>query len=141
MSGPDSIRIVLKGARHDAGAAIKALRHFAAETGLPAALQNDLSIIVDEVVSNWLGHGHAGGKPSEMEIQARLNAGQLHLRFADSGPPYNPLLAPAPYRNLPLEKRPPGGMGVLLVRELTDLQTYARVGDRNVLELRRSIGK
>ena len=62
-------------------------------------------------------------------------ARRLLLRFEDSGPAFNPLAAPPPDLESPLGQRQLGGLGVHLVRALTASQRYARVGDRNVLEL------
>jgi anti-sigma regulatory factor (Ser/Thr protein kinase) len=135
-----SFRIVLRGAQSDAGDAVAAIGRFAAGAGLPAALQNDLAVIVDEVVSNWLGHGGAAGVPtSEMQIEFSLDADRLRLRFSDNAPPFDPLAAAPPDFSIPPDRRPIGGLGLHLLRALTDSQRYARVDGRNLLELERSI--
>lgn len=136
-----STRILLSGPEARVGEALEPLRRFAAQAGLPEALRGDLMVIADEVVSNWLKYGRAGAQAPEMEILARIDEGQLRLSFADTGPAFDPLAAPPPDLDVPLEERPVGGVGVLLVRELTESQRYARIGDRNVLELTRSIPK
>ena len=129
------MRIVLRGPAASAGEAREALRRLAEGAGLPDAVRHDLLVVADELVGNWLKYGRAGAKEPEMEIQACVDASRLLLRFADTGPAFNPLAAAPPDLDVPLEERAIGGLGLLLVRELTDTQRYARVGDRNVLEL------
>jgi len=130
-----STRIVLQGACAGAGVALEQLRRFCAQAGLATGLQHDLLVIADEVVSNWLKYGCAGAQRPEMEIQVSVGPGRLLLRIADTGPAFNPLAAAPPDLDAPLEQRQTGGYGLHLVRALTGFQRYARVGDRNVLEL------
>jgi len=134
-----SFRLVLHGAQAKASSAIAATCHFALEARLSANLQNDLCVIVDEVVANWLCHGCAAAPASEMEIEMSLDGEQLLLRFSDTAPPFDPLAQAAPDLAIPPDRRPVGGLGLHLIRTLTDSQRYAREGDRNLLELRRSI--
>jgi len=53
----------------------------------------------------------------------------------DDGKPFDPLQAPPPDLSLPLERRPIGGLGIHLIRNLMDEVSYARVGGRNVLKM------
>lgn len=130
-----ALRIVVRGEGASSGDALLPLRRFSAEAGMPARVQHDLLLIADEVVSNWLKYGRAGTRAGELEVEVRVEPGRLLLRFEDSGPAFNPLAAPPPDLESPLGQRQLGGLGVHLVRALTASQRYARVGDRNVLEL------
>lgn len=134
-----SLRVVLRGPNAGVEGASEALRRFADAAALPADLLNDLLVIVDEVISNWLKYGRAGPRAPEMEIQASVAAERLTLRFSDTGPAFDPLFAPSPDLDVPLDERPVGGLGLYLVRALTDSQHYARLDGRNVLDLSRSI--
>jgi len=130
-----STRIVLRGACAGAGIALEPLRRFSAQAGLPAGLQHDLLVIADEIVSNWLKYGCAAAQTAEMDIQVSVEPSRLLLRFADTGPAFNPLAAAPSDPDASLEQRQAGGYGLHLVRALAGFQRYARVGDRNVLEL------
>jgi len=134
------MRIVLRGPRPSVADASEALRRFARATGLPKELLHDLLVIADEVVSNWLKYGRTGAKEPEMEIQASVEPSRLLLRFTDTGPAFNPLEVESPDLDIPLEERPIGGLGVHLVRALTDSQRYERTNGRNMLVLSRTIG-
>ena len=53
------------------------------------------------------------------------------LTVTDDGHPFNPLEAPEPKTDLPIEDRPIGGLGIHLLRELSDGMTYERRNGRN----------
>ena len=53
----------------------------------------------------------------------------------DDGKPFNPLDAPPPNLDLPIDERPIGGLGIFLMKSLTSAMDYRREGDRNTLTL------
>ncbi len=69
------------------------------------------------------------------EISLRREGGRLHIRFTDDGAPFNPLDAPEPGLEGDAEKRAVAGLGVHLVRELTDAAAYRREAGRNILDM------
>jgi phosphoserine phosphatase RsbU/P len=138
---PPPLVIRLHGAGVKFSNAIEPFRSFAERSGLPEELRNDVMVIVDEVLSNVLKHGSVAREQVELEIQLSIEDGALVLRFADSGTPFNPLSAAAPALELAESERPPGGVGIHLVKALTDSQRYARENGRNVLVLTRSVAQ
>ena len=57
------------------------------------------------------------------------------MEVIDDGHAFNPLEAPPPDLSLPMEKRPIGGLGIHLLRELSDGITYERRNGTNRLVL------
>ena len=57
----------------------------------------------------------------------------------DDGAPFDPLQAPEPDTSRPVEERPVGGLGILIVRRLMDEITYHRAGGRNRLTMRKKL--
>jgi anti-sigma regulatory factor (Ser/Thr protein kinase) len=54
---------------------------------------------------------------------------------SDDGVSFNPLAVAPPDTTSPLEQRQLGGLGIHLVRSLTDEATYLRQDGRNVIRL------
>ena len=52
---------------------------------------------------------------------------------------FNPLDAPYPKLDLPIEQRPIGGLGVFIVKSVADSVDYRRDGGRNVVTVRKKI--
>jgi sigma-B regulation protein RsbU (phosphoserine phosphatase) len=53
------------------------------------------------------------------------------LTFSDRGRAFNPLENQEPDINLPLEKREPGGLGLLIVKKTMDTMQYNRENGTN----------
>jgi sigma-B regulation protein RsbU (phosphoserine phosphatase) len=131
----------LKGADITIGNALDPVNGFAERAGLPSELRNDVLVIVDEVLSNLLKYASPDRDKLEVEIQMSIEKGALVLRFVDSGAPFDPLSATASQPEIPVEKRQAGGLGIHLIKALTDSQRHTREDGRNVLVLTRSIAR
>ncbi len=108
---------------------------FGAAQGLPAGVVNALNVVLDEAVSNAINHGYEAGVRGEIAVRLRRAPEGVSVEVEDDGKPFDPLQAPPPDLSLPLERRPIGGLGIHLIRNLMDEVSYARVGGRNVLKM------
>ena len=103
------------------------IRHFIEET--VAAFKADPSAVldvlqaVDEAATNIIVHGYRG-QPGMIEIEVRREGDSLVVRLRDQATPFDPTAVPPPDLTLPLEKRPLGGMGIYLARQLMDEMTH-----------------
>ena len=111
------------------------VERFGAEQRLPASVVNALNVALDEAVSNAINHGYEAGAPGEIAVRLRRDADRVEVEVEDDGRPFDPLQAPPPDLSLPLERRPIGGLGIHLIRNLMDEVSYARIGGRNVLKM------
>jgi anti-sigma regulatory factor (Ser/Thr protein kinase) len=113
------------------------LAAFAARARVPGGAQLDLRLVLDELLSNLHKYARRDGHPPAVTIAARVAREEVELEIADDGPAFDPLSAPPPAADLELEERPIGGLGIHLVRQLTDQATYERAGGWNRLRLRK----
>ena len=98
-------------------------------------LASEMRLIAEEGLANVLRHAYAPGEEGEIEVVLALSETEVRLELRDSGRPFNPLEHPEPDLETPTEERPVGGLGIHLIRSLTDVQTYVRRGPVNVLVL------
>jgi len=140
MTIPPPMLVRFQGSDATTANALQAVQEFAERAGLPDAMRSDLLVVTDEIVSNLLKYGGLPRERVELEVRASIEQGALTLQFADNGRPFDPLSAPPPALELPVKQRPIGGLGIHLVRSLTDKQRYARSDGRNVLVLTRAVG-
>ncbi|NLX48950.1 MAG: ATP-binding protein [Methanospirillum sp.] len=94
----------------------------------------DLQLAVEEAVANTLLHGY-GGAPGEVRVTIRAARRATEVRIEDRAPPFDPLSFPEPDRDSDLGERRIGGLGIYLVRRLTDDATHRRSEGWNVLTL------
>lgn len=87
------------------------------------------AVIVDEIVSNIV---RCSGSPT-FELGYGVADGRRQFVFTDAGKPFNPLDVPEPDVTAPAEKRAIGGLGIFLVKKMSERVAYSRAGDRNVL--------
>ena len=96
-----------------------------------APLAPSLHIILDEIASNIVKH--SGASSFELALEFTKDPAGVKIVFADDGMPYDPLAHADPDTSLPADKRPIGGLGIMMVKKLSDSVAYERARDRNVL--------
>ena len=108
--------------------------------GVDAAATYDLLLAINEVATNIVVHGYRG-RPGEIEIKMRQLGDAIELRLCDQAPLFDPTGVPAPNLNLPLDKRPFGGMGVHVTRQIMDSMRYRATpeGGNELILVKRAI--
>lgn len=122
------------------GAGLDALEAALRLGGVPNGTVLDLRLVAEEVLTNLAKYGHGDGEEHFVRLRLALTAGEVTLEFTDDGRPFDPLAATAPEPE-PGAERAEGGLGLLLVRSLMDACEYARRGGRNVLVLKKRVGR
>jgi len=95
------------------------------------AIAPALHIFLDEICSNIVKHSGASG--FEIDIEFLNDPASVKIVFVDDGKPYDPLTHEDPDTTLPAEDRPIGGLGILMVRKMSNSMSYMRKFDRNFL--------
>lgn len=94
-------------------------------------IANKVSIAVDEIYSNIINYSGA----EIATVSYSIKDGKLYITFTDDGIPYNPLEAEEPDVTLPIEKRQIGGLGIFMVKKMTESMEYTYEDDKNILKL------
>jgi len=93
-------------------------------------------IVLEELITNLLKYGYsADTSPRTVEITLSMEGDQLLIELVDDACPFDPLAAPAPELDQPTAARPIGGLGLYIVRSLTEGMRYRRIDNRNVTQL------
>ena len=108
---------------------------FAADSNMPAGAAQKMNIVLDELLNNTISYGFEDAEGHEIQLAIESNEDHVTLRISDDGIPFNPFTLSNPDTSLSIEERDIGGLGVMLVKELTDSQVYQRLSDRNVITL------
>jgi anti-sigma regulatory factor (Ser/Thr protein kinase) len=121
-----------------------ALEDFARDQGLDERNVFQLSLCLDELLTNTINYGYIDRVNPDDSCDISVSFGRLDNRLLvileDDGQPFDPLQeADAPDLEADLESRSIGGLGLHLVRTFMDACRYMRVDDRNRLELEKQI--
>ena len=93
-------------------------------------------LLVEELFANSVFHGYGGDSDEPVWLTVDVDAGACRLIYEDSAPAYNPFAIEEPDLDAAApEDRPIGGLGIVFLNELSSDRSYARRGDRNVIEM------
>lgn len=101
------------------------------EHNAPKRVVEQMKVVTDEIFSNIVFYSGA----TAVTLGCEAGEGYARLRFSDNGRPYDPTQKPDPDVTLPPEEREAGGMGIYIVRKLTDGLSYYYADGLNVLTL------
>ncbi|MGH8699537.1 MAG: ATP-binding protein [Burkholderiales bacterium] len=103
--------------------------------GVAAAVVGEMRLVAEEGLSNVIRYAYADSARHSIEVTVEIGGGEIRLVLRDDGRPFNPLAAPAPDLDGPIEQRSGGGLGIHLLKNLVDRADYRREDDANVLRL------
>ncbi|MGQ0592993.1 MAG: ATP-binding protein [Gammaproteobacteria bacterium] len=91
------------------------------------------NLALEEILANVISYAYGDSKEHHISVCLLVEEGELTVEVEDDGRPFNPLEAPEPDIQKPLEERRAGGLGIHLVRNLMDRLEYQRQDGRNLL--------
>ena len=97
---------------------------------------NKANIVADEIYSNIVNYSGA----KNASVSCRVDDGKLYMTFTDDGIPYNPLDAENPDITASAEQREIGGLGIFMVKKMTESMEYAYEDNKNILKLVIALG-
>lgn len=109
---------------------------------IPADFVFPVNLVLDELVTNALTHGRAGGGGDphpRIELAAERMPGAVVLTLCDNGAPFDPTGVAPPDLASPLAGRQIGGLGLHFVHQFMDEVTYRRDGAHNRLTLTKRV--
>jgi serine/threonine-protein kinase RsbW len=115
-------------------ATAEAVQCFCAEQDLPQAVSFRVRLVVEELILNLIDHA-VGSATNRVDLRIEVGLDRVTLILEDDCAPFDPRSVPAFDVTKPLEKRAPRGMGIQLVRTMTQNMTYERTGSRNRLKV------
>jgi anti-sigma regulatory factor (Ser/Thr protein kinase) len=138
-SADEAFEVWLKNSPEEPRRVRDILDSFAARHQIAPKILHAIEVAVEEHLTNVISYAY--DDPEEHQIQLRISLKEtvLELQIVDDGKPFNPLDHPLPDTHLPLEEKPLGGLGILLIRKMMDHLAYTRAGKKNVFTLRKRI--
>ncbi|MFO1418410.1 MAG: ATP-binding protein [Methylotetracoccus sp.] len=110
------------------------------EAGIPVESMYRLLLVVEEVVTNAIKYGYADARSGRIAVSLSTSSGVAHVEVADDGDPFDPTQAPPPVIGASVEEQPIGGLGLHLIKELSDTVRYRRSDNCNTLTIEKRYG-
>ena len=107
------------------------ITNVAQKAGIEERESKRLRLAVEEAVVNIINYGQA----TTISLQAKSEDNQLLLTIDDDGLPFDPTADSPTDLSVPADQRPPGGLGIIFLHEMTDGLSYQRTDGHNVLTI------
>jgi anti-sigma regulatory factor (Ser/Thr protein kinase) len=99
------------------------------EQGVEGRTTHHVGLVLDEVLTNLATHGNCSDRPAKIAVSVEPD--KVVGEVIDTGPPFDPRLAPDPSLDIAAADRPVGGLGLYLVRKLSSALEYTRRNNEN----------
>ena len=109
------------------------IAHVAKEAGMEGREAKRLRLAVEEAVANIINHGQA----TTIKLQATMDNHQLVLDIDDDGQPFDPTGDSSTDFSVPADQRPPGGLGIMFLHQMTNGLEYQRLDGHNILTIKK----
>lgn len=104
--------------------------------GVPMKTIFAVNLCVEELVVNIINHGYGGAAAPDVEVDVERQEQRLIIDISDGAAAFDPMTEAAePDTDAEIDDRPIGGLGIHLVKRLTDEMSYRRVNGRNHVRL------
>ena len=102
---------------------------YLAESGVDQRAVHHVALVLDELLTNVATHGGAMEEPASVRLV--VSPDRVMGEVVDCGSTFDPRQHRDVDVSTSIEDRPVGGLGLLLLRRVTERLDYERVGDRN----------
>ena len=103
------------------------------QAGLDNREAKRLRLAAEETVANIINYGQA----TAIKLLAKVSDNQLELTIDDDGQPFDPTQDSPTDLSVPPDQRPPGGLGIMFLHQMTDGLDYQRIDGHNVLKIKK----
>lgn len=111
------------------------IERLAEELNLSGEITMNINLVLEEALSNIIFYAFSDKKKHLINISLTVENKNLAIIITDDGMPFDPTLQKEPDTSLPVEERPVGGLGILLISKIMDTVTYSRDKNLNILTL------
>lgn len=103
------------------------------QAGMEGREAKRLRLAVEEAVANIINHGQA----TTITLQTVIDEQGITLTIDDDGQPFNPTGDSSTDFSVPADERPPGGLGIMFLHQMTDGLAYQRIDGHNMLKIKK----
>src|ERR1700736_2088606 len=97
--------------------------------------RNLVLLAIEELVTNCIEYGYDDADVHTIRIVLSIHDQYLTMTVIDDGHPFDPLTVPPPDFSVQVQDRPIGGLGIHMLRKLSDHIAYERRDGANRLTL------
>jgi len=102
---------------------------------IPSATINTVNLVVEELISNTIYYGYNDDLQHEIILNFHFEKGSLRIEIIDDAKEFNPVANADADTSSEISERKIGGLGIHLVKNMTDSFIYQREDKKNVIKI------
>lgn len=138
---PTQLKLEFKNTLPDLSKALDTALNWLTPFNLPPDASYLTILAMEELATNTINFGYTDNEEHLIGVELNIESDRLVVQYVDDGVYFNPLDVQEPDTSLPVEERPTGGLGILLLRKIADTMTYLREHEKNLVTIHKSISQ
>ena len=138
---PTQLKLEFKNTLPDLSKALDTALNWLTPFNLPPDTSYLTILAMEELATNTINFGYTDNEEHLIGVELNIESKRLEVQYVDDGVYFNPLDVQEPDTSLPVEERPTGGLGILLLRKIADSMTYVRDHEKNLVTIHKSISQ
>ena len=138
---PNNLKLEIKNTLPDLSKALDTALNWLTPFNLPPDASYLTILAMEELATNTINFGYTDNEEHLIGVELNIESKRLEVQYVDDGVYFNPLDVQEPDTSLPVEERPTGGIGILLMRKIADTMTYLRDHEKNLVTIHKSISQ
>jgi anti-sigma regulatory factor (Ser/Thr protein kinase) len=138
---PTQLKLEFKNTLPDLSKALDTALNWLTPFNLPADTSYLTILAMEELATNTINFGYTDNEEHLIGVELNIESDRLVVQYVDDGVYFNPLDVQEPDTSLPVEERPTGGLGILLLRKIADTMTYLRDHEKNLVTIQKIISQ
>jgi len=127
---PNVQSITLQNKISDSSKLFDFLTQYARTFKIPDETYNDLRLVLEETFVNIASYAYEKDDTQTISVELKSTADEISITFTDTGIAFNPLTKSTSC--METNDHCEGGMGIHIIKSLSDHQEYNRAGQSNV---------
>lgn len=115
------------------------IEELCSEVNLSDELTMNINLALEEAVANIIMYAYPTEEIHEILLKVTYLSEQLIFLLTDKGLSFDPTQVPDADITLPIEERTIGGLGIFLIRSIMNEVSYQRLGEENMLIMKKNI--
>lgn len=141
IGSPHRLTLKVKPDLSSASETLQEVAEFFQTHAVDSILGDQIILILDELVTNCINYGQKPGNEFSIFLDIHLTKKEVEIILRDNGVPFDPTDIKEPDIETPIEDRKIGGLGIHLVRKLSDTFAYQRTADFNEIKVTKKLQK
>ena len=125
-------KLTIKNSSDECATIADFLKDYIQDNNISVDVLDDLRLVLEETFINIVNYAHPAqqGQAEDVNIELSHDPASISMTFIDNGEKFDPLADNT--KQMDIDDLCDGGMGIHIIKSLSDEQHYQRVGQHNV---------